>query len=113
MKSCHCRKVDGTGDDHVEWDKPSSERQIFYVSAHLQNKDLKTKNMKEDWWGGPAGEQMDKESVMGQWIWPKYIIYAYENSIMKCTKNCLESGGGIRKSNRGGKFDQSTLYTYI
>jgi hypothetical protein len=36
------RELGGTG-DHVEWDKPSSIRQIFHVFAHLYNLDLK-------WW---------------------------------------------------------------
>jgi hypothetical protein len=35
----------------------------------------------------------------------------YENRIMKPVKIVFKRG--IRKSNRGGEFDQSTLYAYM
>jgi hypothetical protein len=37
----------------------------------------------------------------------------YENRIMKPPSIVLKGKGEIRKSNRGGEFDQSTLYAYI
>jgi hypothetical protein len=36
-----CRKMDGTGDHNVEWDKPSSKTQRSHVFAHMWNLDLK------------------------------------------------------------------------
>jgi hypothetical protein len=33
--------MDGTGDQHDKWDKPSSERQIWLVFSHMWNLDLK------------------------------------------------------------------------
>jgi hypothetical protein len=37
-------------------------------------------------------------------------IYIYENRIIKPVKIILKGGKGMRKGNRGGEFDQSTLY---
>jgi hypothetical protein len=36
-----CKKMDGTGDLHIEWDEPSSERQRPHIFAHMRNPDLK------------------------------------------------------------------------
>jgi hypothetical protein len=36
-----CRKMNGTGDFHVGWDKSSSKKINFAVFAHMQNLDLK------------------------------------------------------------------------
>jgi hypothetical protein len=33
--------MNGTGDHHVDWDKPSAERQMSNVFAHKQNPELK------------------------------------------------------------------------
>jgi hypothetical protein len=37
----------------------------------------------------------------------------YENRIMKPVKKALKRDEGIRKSNSGSEFDQSTLYACI
>jgi hypothetical protein len=42
----------------------------------------------------------------------KYFIYMYENRIMKFVKIVLK-GWRCDKSNRGDKFDLSTLYAYM
>jgi hypothetical protein len=39
----------------------------------------------------------------------KYNICIFENRLLKPIKNVLK-GGGLRNSNRGDKYDQSTLY---
>jgi hypothetical protein len=41
----------------------------------------------------------------------EYSIHMYENIIIKPMKIFLKRGSGLRKSNRGGGFYQSTLYT--
>jgi hypothetical protein len=32
-----CRKMDGNGDHHVEWDKLVSQRQVSHVFSHMWN----------------------------------------------------------------------------
>jgi signal transduction histidine kinase len=36
-----CRKIDGTGDHLVKWNKPDWERQVSHVLFHMWNLDLK------------------------------------------------------------------------
>jgi hypothetical protein len=62
-------------------------------------------------WGEPAGRGGGKKRVMGTEY--NYIVCMYENSTLKPTKTCTKvrvEGMRTRKSNRGGEFDQSTLY---
>jgi hypothetical protein len=34
-KLCHVQEMVGTGDHHIKWNKPDSERQISHVLWHL------------------------------------------------------------------------------
>jgi hypothetical protein len=39
-----CMKIDKTGDHHIKWNKPGSERQLLHVFSHIWNignRDLK------------------------------------------------------------------------
>jgi hypothetical protein len=46
-------------------------------------------------------------------LWEEYFICVYENRIMKLIKIWLKKGGGGQESNRGGEYDQSTLYACL
>jgi hypothetical protein len=35
------QKMDGSGDNHIKWDKPSSKSQMPHTSAHLSSLDPK------------------------------------------------------------------------
>jgi hypothetical protein len=86
------RKLDGTGDQHVKWNKPDWERQISYVLANMQNLDLKKEN--EVWNGdylvGEEGKPVRvgraKREDDGGSIWLMYFIWIYKNKIMKPIK---------------------------
>jgi hypothetical protein len=42
----------------------------------------------------------------------EYIAFVYEDSMMKCSENCIgDEGDRERISNTGGLSDKSTLYT--
>jgi hypothetical protein len=62
--------------------------------------------------GGQLGGRRRKEEG------DAYIstLYMHENNRKKPTKSCFKSreeGQELRKSNRGGKCDRSTFYTYL
>jgi hypothetical protein len=70
-KAVICRETDGSGYPCVEQDKPSSERQILHVFAHMWTLNLKKNyNMitKEGLLGGPAGGRRRKGEGDGGWM---------------------------------------------
>jgi hypothetical protein len=75
--------MDGTGDYHVKWNKPDSERQIFHVLSYKQNPDLKQKR---------------QESKRGT-IWEKEGEQWEERQENVMSKE--------------GEYDQSRFYTYV
>jgi hypothetical protein len=59
---------------------------------------------------GTSGKQRERREGS---VWSKHFIYMYENRIMKPVKISSKMGKGIRKNDRGGEFNQSTLYACI
>jgi hypothetical protein len=66
MKFCHLWKMNGTGDHHVEQDKPSSERQISCFSSYAQSRHNIYKTLLQNWdWGEPVRGGGGERSVIG------------------------------------------------
>jgi hypothetical protein len=42
-----CRKMDRTGDHHIKWNKPDSEKQISSVFSHMWNLEKRYESKKE------------------------------------------------------------------
>jgi hypothetical protein len=60
-----------------------------------------------------VGRGGQKVVTKGGWTLSKYLIYLKENRIIKPIIVILKGKRGIRKSNWGGGFDQSTLYAFM
>jgi hypothetical protein len=67
------RKMDGTVNHHVKWNKPDWERQISHVLFHVCNLVLNKKKQWHEWWK-PVGEERLKGEVEGGWILLRYFI---------------------------------------
>jgi hypothetical protein len=63
-----CRKMDGTEDHQVKWNKPDSERQIPHAFSDMQNLDLKKQSheckRRTVWWDNRQEGERQKEKVI-------------------------------------------------
>jgi hypothetical protein len=67
-----CRKMNGTRDHHLKWNKPDSGRQIPHAFSHMQNLYLKMIWMyKGDYVGGHpvGGRKVNREGDRDEYDW--------------------------------------------